>query len=101
MFKFHLDQAFELERTFRYPAGDFRGLISVLHTCYELGRRFWQTQQSLSETGFGGVMSVHFSFLFPPLLRQEGYDTIELLLNGTSGSGMGYGDEQLHVLWLW
>ena len=48
MFKFHLDQAFELERIpFRYLAGNFFcGLIFVvLHTCHEFGRRcIWQTQ---------------------------------------------------------
>ena len=48
----------------------------------------------------GGIMLSVLIFLFPPLYG-EGYDTINLLLNGVIQSGLGYGDEQLYLLWIW
>lgn len=46
----------------------------------------------------GGAMLSILIFLFPPLYG-EGYDTISLLLNGTSSADWDTGDEQFFVLW--
>ena len=86
MFKFHLDQAFELERIpFVILLGIFCGLISLYFTraMNSVEGVFGKLNNPYKKLAFGGVMLSVLIFLFPPLYG-EGYDTINLLLNGTS-----------------
>ena len=46
---------------------------------------FGKLKNPYQKLAFGGVMLSVLIFLFPPLYG-EGYDTIELLLNGTSAA---------------
>ncbi len=70
MFKFHLDQAFELERIpFVILLGNFlRSDFAVLYACYELGGRcFGKLNNPYKKLAFGGVMLsilISFSRLF-------------------------------------
>ncbi|WP_071147223.1 chloride channel protein [Bacteroides ihuae] len=88
MFKFHLDELFQLERIpYVILLGIFCGLISLYFTramnaLEDLFGRFKGGYQKLT---LGGIMLSVLIFLFPPLYG-EGYDTIELLLNGVSNS---------------
>ena len=88
MFKFHLDQAFELERI---PVvillGIFCGLISLYFTraMNSVEGVFGKLNNPYKKLALGGVMLSVLIFLFPPLYG-EGYDTINLLLNGTSNA---------------
>ena len=84
MFKFHLDQAFELERIpYVIMLGIFCGLVSLYFTrvmnrvegMYRKLGVYWK------KFLLGGVMLSVLIFLFPPLYG-EGYDTIGSLLNG-------------------
>ena len=85
MFKFHLDQAFELERIpYVIMLGIFCGLVSLYFTRVmnwtegqfrKIGTTFWRKFM------LGGIMLSLLIFLFPPLYG-EGYDTITHLLNG-------------------
>lgn len=84
MFKFHLDQAFELERIpFVILLGIFCGLISLYFTraMNSVEGVFGKLNNPYKKLAFGGVMLSVLIFLFPPLYG-EGYDTINLLLNG-------------------
>ncbi|MDD3037030.1 chloride channel protein [Bacteroides sp.] len=86
MFKFHLDQAFELERIpFVILLGIFCGLVSLYFTraMNSVEGVFGKLKNPYKKLAFGGVMLSVLIFLFPPLYG-EGYDTIELLLNGTT-----------------
>ena len=86
MFKFHLDQAFELERIpYVILLGIFCGLVSLYFTraMNSVEGVFGKLNNPYKKLAFGGVMLSVLIFLFPPLYG-EGYDTIELLLNGTS-----------------
>ena len=88
MFKFHLDQAFELERIpFVILLGIFCGLISLYFTraMNSVEGVFGKLNNPYKKLAFGGVMLSILIFLFPPLYG-EGYDTINLLLNGTSAA---------------
>ena len=88
MFKFHLDQAFELERIpFVILLGIFCGLVSLYFTraMNSVEGVFGKLNNPYKKLALGGVMLSVLIFLFPPLYG-EGYDTIELLLNGTSNA---------------
>lgn len=88
MFKFHLDQAFELERIpFVIMLGIFCGLIALYFTraMNWMEGIFSRLSGPYPRLMLGGVMLSILIFLFPPLYG-EGYDTIELLLNGTSNA---------------
>ena len=103
MFKFNLDQAFELERIpYVILLGIFCGLISSYFTraMNSIEGVFGKLKNPYQKLAFGGVMLSVLIFLFPPLYG-EGYDTIELLLNGTSAAEWVHGYEQLYVLRLW
>ena len=88
MFQFHLDQSFELQRI---PSvillGVFCGLVSLYFTrsMNWLEGIFGKLASPLKKLIVGGTMLSVLIFLFPPLYG-EGYDTIELLLNGTSNA---------------
>jgi CIC family chloride channel protein len=86
MFLFHMDSPFIMGRI---PAvlllGILCGLVSLYFTrmtglIEDLFRRF---QNPYAKLALGGTMLSILIFLFPSLYG-EGYDTIELLLNGTS-----------------
>ncbi len=86
MFKFHLDQPFLMERI---PSVILLGIVCGLVSLYftrsmnaieNLFRRYTNPYIKLA---IGGAMLSILIFLFPPLFG-EGYDTIELLLNGVS-----------------
>lgn len=88
MFKFHLDQAFELERIpYVILLGIFCGLVSLYFTraMNAVEGVFGRLGTPYKKLALGGGMLSVLIFLFPPLYG-EGYDTIELLLNGTSNS---------------
>ncbi|WP_373826917.1 chloride channel protein [Bacteroides heparinolyticus] len=89
MFKFHLDQPFELERIpYVIMLGIFCGLVSLYFTraMSSVEGIFGKLKTPYSKLAVGGgaMLSV-LIFLFPPLYG-EGYDTIELLLNGTDNA---------------
>lgn len=84
MFKFHLDQAFELERIpYVILLGVLCGLVSLYFTraMDRAERLFASLKGPYQKWALGGVMLSVLIFLFPPLYG-EGYNTIELLLNG-------------------
>lgn len=88
MFKFHLDQAFELERIpYVILLGIFCGLVSLYFTraMNAVEGVFGRLRTPYRKLVVGGSMLSILIFLFPPLYG-EGYDTIELLLNGTNSS---------------
>ena len=86
MFKFHMDQPFLLERIpYVILLGIFCGLVSLYFTrTMNMVENFYARFKGVySKLVLGGVMLSILIFLFPPLYG-EGYDTIELLLNGIS-----------------
>ena len=86
MFKFHMDQPFLLERIpYVILLGIFCGLVSLYFTrAMNVVENFYARFKGVySKLVLGGVMLSILIFLFPPLYG-EGYDTIELLLNGIS-----------------
>ena len=88
MFKFHLDQAFEMERIpYVIMLGIFCGLVSLYFTraMNSVEGVFGKLKGPYQKLALGGIMLSILIFLFPPLYG-EGYDTIELLLNGTSNT---------------
>ena len=88
MFKFHLDQAFELERIpYVIMLGVFCGLVSLYFTraMNSVEGVFGRLRTPYKKLIMGGAMLSILIFLFPPLYG-EGYDTIELLLNGVSNA---------------
>ncbi len=110
MFKFHLDQPFELERIpYVILLGIFCGLISLYFTraMYSVEGVFGKLKNPYKKLALGGVMLSVLIFLFPPLYG-EGYETIELLLNGTSNmdwdtvmnNSMFYGYGNLLLIYL-
>lgn len=110
MFKFHLDETFELSRIpYVIMLGVFCGLVSLYFTRamnYVEGV-FGKLQTPYKKLALGGVMLSVLIFLFPPLYG-EGYDTIELLLNGTTNAewysvmnnSFFYGHGQLLLVYL-
>ncbi len=88
MFKFHLDQPFELGRIpYVIMLGIFCGLVSLYFTraMNSVEGVFGKLQKPYKKLIVGGAMLSILIFLFPPLYG-EGYDTIELLLNGTTNA---------------
>lgn len=88
MFKFHLDQAFEMERVpYVILLGILCGLVSLYFTraINSIEGVFGKLNSPYKKLILGGIMLSVLIFLFPPLYG-EGYDTIELLLNGTSNA---------------
>ena len=88
MFKFHLDQAFEMERVpYVILLGILCGLVSLYFTraINSIEGVFGKLDKPYKKLILGGIMLSVLIFLFPPLYG-EGYDTIELLLNGTSNA---------------
>lgn len=88
MFKFHLDQVFTLERIpYVIMLGIFCGLVSLYFTrsMNAIEGVFGKLRTPYRKLALGGIMLSILIFLFPPLYG-EGYDTIELLLNGSSNA---------------
>ena len=82
MFKFHLDQAFELERIpYVILLGIFCGLVSLYFTraMNSVEGVFGKLNNPYKKLAFGGVMLSVLIFLFPPLYG-EGYSSLEALL---------------------
>ena len=110
MFRFHLDEPFLLERI---PSvillGVFCGLIALYFTraMNFVEGLFGKLKNPYKKLAFGGVMLSVLIFLFPPLYG-EGYDTIELLLNGNGtadwdtvmNNSVFYGHSNLLLLYL-
>lgn len=110
MFQFHLDYPFALERIpYAIGLGIFCGLVSwyftrAMNWIENIFRRY---PNPYVKFVIGGSMLSILIFLFPPLYG-EGYDTISLLLNGTSqadwntvmGRSFFYGNGNLLVVYL-
>ena len=110
LFKFHLDQPFEMERIpYVIMLGIFCGLVSLYFTraMNSVEGLFGKLKNPYQKLALGGAMLSILIFLFPPLYG-EGYDTIELLLNGTSNddwdtvmnNSLFYGHGNLLLLYL-
>ncbi|MDR0987868.1 MAG: chloride channel protein [Prevotellaceae bacterium] len=110
MFRFHMDQPFELGRIpFVILLGIFCGLVSLYFTraMNATETLFGKMKGPYSRLLLGGVMLSVLIFLFPPLYG-EGYDTIGLLLNGASdadwdtvmNNSLFYGHGSLLLLYL-
>lgn len=110
MFKFHLDEAFQLERIpYVILLGIFCGLVSLYFTraMNSVEGVFGKLKSPYKKLLLGGTMLSILIFLFPPLYG-EGYDTIELLLNGVSNdewdtvlnNSLFYGHGNLLLLYL-
>ncbi|MEG1546608.1 MAG: chloride channel protein, partial [Bacteroides sp.] len=86
MFKFSMDQVFEMERIpYVILLGIFCGLVSLyftrtMNSVEDVFRKYANPYIKLL---IGGLMLSVLIFLFPPLYG-EGYETIELLLNGVN-----------------
>ena len=88
MFQFHLDQPFELNRIpYVIMLGIFCGLVSLYFTraMNSVEGLFGRLRTPYKKLAVGGAMLSILIFLFPPLYG-EGYETIELLLNGTTNA---------------
>ena len=88
MFRFHLDEPFQLNRIpYVIMLGIFCGLVSLYFTraMNRVEGVFGRLKTPYKKLLLGGSMLSILIFLFPPLYG-EGYDTIELLLNGTSNA---------------
>ncbi|MDO4180222.1 MAG: chloride channel protein [Bacteroidales bacterium] len=110
MFRFHMDHPFLMERI---PAvillGILCGLVSLYFTRAMNGVEniFRRYSNPYIKLLIGGAMLSVLIFLFPPLFG-EGYDTIELLLNGVSteewnsvmNNSIFYGYSHLLLLYL-
>ncbi|WP_300726097.1 chloride channel protein [uncultured Bacteroides sp.] len=110
MFQFHQDYPFALERIpYAIGLGVFCGLVSwyftrAMNWIENIFRRY---PNPYAKFVIGGSMLSVLIFLFPPLYG-EGYDTITLLLNGTSQADWNtvmdrsffYGNGSLLVLYL-
>ena len=110
LFRFHLDQPFALNRIpYVILLGVFCGLVSLYFTraMNSVEGVFAKLRGPYRKLLFGGAMLSVLIFLFPPLYG-EGYDTIELLLNGTGeadwetvmNNSLLYGHGQLLLLYL-
>ncbi len=110
MFQFHLDYPFELERIpYAIALGIFCGLIAWYFTrsMNWIENIFRRYSNPYVKFLIGGSMLSTLIFLFPPLYG-EGYDTISLLLNGTSdaewdtvmNNSLFYGNSNLLVPYL-
>lgn len=86
MFEFHLDEHFQLSRIpYVILLGIFCGLVSLYFTraMNATENLFAKLNKNWRKLLIGSVILSILIFLFPPLYG-EGYDTITLLLNGTS-----------------
>lgn len=86
LFKFHMDQPFELNRIpYVILLGIVCGLVSLYFTraMNWIEGIFGKFKFPFQKFILGGVILSVLIFLFPPLYG-EGYDTINLLLNGSS-----------------
>ena len=84
LFRFHLDEPFALGRIpYVIMLGVFCGLVSLYFTraMSRVEGVFGRLKTPWKKLMLGGAMLSVLIFLFPPLYG-EGYDTIELLLNG-------------------
>lgn len=110
MFRFHLDEPFELGRIpYVIMLGVFCGVVSLYFTraMSRLEGIFGRLKKPYTKLALGGIMLSVLIFLFPPLYG-EGYDTIELLLNGTSNAewdtvmnnSLFYGHSNLLLIYL-
>ena len=110
MFQFHLDQPFLLQRIpYVILLGMFCGFVSLYFTraMNRVEGVFGRLKNPWSKLALGGVMLSVLIFLFPPLYG-EGYDTIELLLNGTDtaqwdtvmNNSLFYGHSRFLLLYL-
>ena len=110
MFKFHLDQAFELNRIpYVILLGIFCGLVSLYFTraMNAVEGVFGKLHTPYRKLALGGIMLSVLIFLFPPLYG-EGYNTIELLLNGQNAADWNtvmnnsffYGNDSLLLTYL-
>lgn len=86
MFKFHMDEPFLMERI---PSAILLGIACGLVSLYftramnSVENVFRRYNNPYVKLTIGGIMLSVLIFLFPPLYG-EGYDTINLLLNGVS-----------------
>ncbi len=110
MFKFNLDTAFEMERIpYVILLGIFCGIISLYftRTMSMVEGQFGKLTHLYQKLIVGGVILSILIFLFPPLYG-EGYDTINLLLNGINttewntvmDNSLFYGHQNLLLLYL-
>ena len=110
MFQFHLDYPFSLERIpYAIALGIFCGLVAWYFTrsMNWIENIFRRYSNPYVKFVIGGAMLSILIFLFPPLYG-EGYDTINLLLNGTSAAewdtvmnnSMFYGYSNLLLVYL-
>lgn len=86
MFRFHLDNPFAMERIpYAILMGIACGLVSLYFTraMDSVEDVFRKYSNPYTKLAIGGVMLSILIFLFPPLYG-EGYNTIELLLNGNT-----------------
>ncbi len=86
MFRFHLDNPFVMERIpYAILMGIACGLVSLYFTraMDSVEDVFRKYSNPYTKLAIGGIMLSILIFLFPPLYG-EGYNTIELLLNGNT-----------------
>ncbi len=110
MFAFSMDQPFLMERI---PAVMLLGILCGLVALYFTRSMNWfenifrRYSNPYAKLLLGGILLSILIFLFPPLYG-EGYDTIGLLLNGTTeqewdmvmNNSIFYGDERLLLVYL-
>ena len=110
MFEFHMDEPFLMERI---PAVMLLGILCGLVSLYFTRSMNWfenifrRYSNPYIKLLLGGSLLSVLIFLFPPLYG-EGYDTISLLLNGTTeqdwdmvmNNSIFYGDGRLLLLYL-
>lgn len=110
MFKFNLDQLFALERIpYVILLGVFCGLISLYftRTMNKMEGVFSKLQKPYKKFALGAVILSLLIFLFPALYG-EGYDTIHILINGSTdlewdkvmNKSMFYGYQNMIVIYL-
>jgi CIC family chloride channel protein len=84
LFTFQIVEQFSLYKIpFYIILGIFCGLISYYftHTAMRIEGKFASVKNPYSKAVFGGLLLGLLIFIFPPLYG-EGYDTLQLLLNG-------------------
>ncbi|WP_321518679.1 chloride channel protein [uncultured Bacteroides sp.] len=110
MFKFNLDQAFDMKRIpYVIFLGIFCGLVSLYFTraSNSVETIFSKLDGPYKKLALGGFMLSVLIFLFPPLYG-EGYDTINLLLKGAASgewqtvmnNSLFYGNNHLLLVYL-
>ena len=88
MFKFDMDEPFVLSRIpYVIILGIVCGLVSLYFTRANVATEeiYRKLKSPYARLALGGIMLSVLIFLFPPLYG-EGYDTIELLINGGSNT---------------